>query len=75
MTEFVDDPGISPDGMPTGAWSEASERDRVLATAMLEDLKSIPEDQKDLYYQLWKQGVAIGLARQAAEKGQGGKKP
>ena len=82
ITELIDDPGGAPPGMDPDKWAEASDRDRVLASAMLEDLMVIPEEEKDAYYQLWKQGVMIGRARMAAEEkakksseGKGGKKP
>ncbi len=82
VTEFIDDPGAVPAGMDPDKWAEASDRDRVLASAMLEDLKTIPEEEKEAYYQLWKQGVMIGRSRMMAEaktkkasEGKGGKKP
>jgi transcriptional regulator with XRE-family HTH domain len=82
VTEFLDDPGAPPPGIAPDVWAEVSERDRVLGSAMLEDLRSIPEEEKDAYYQLWKQGVMIGRARMMAEEkakksseGKGEKKP
>lgn len=79
---LLDDPNLAPPGISKEAWADASNRDRVLASAMLEDLKAIPEEEKDAYYNLWKQGVAIGRARMAAEGkvtklkvAKGGKKP
>ena len=68
VTEFLDDPGAVPAEVDPNEWSETTERDRVLATAMLADLRSIPEAEKDIYYQLWKQGIAIGRARRASEE-------
>jgi len=68
ITELIDDPGGAPPGMDPDKWAEASNRDRVLASAMLEDLMTIPEEEKDAYYKLWKQGVLIGRARMAAEE-------
>ena len=82
VTEFLEDPGNVPAGLDPNNWAEASERTRVLASAMFEDLKSMPEDEQEAYYQLWKQGVMIGRTRMAAEDkakkssgSKGGKKP
>ena len=66
ITRYI--PDEITEGERESVWSVASERDKALANSMLEDLKDIPEDQKDLYYKLWKQGVAIGLARMESEK-------
>jgi len=66
-------------GIEGEKWADASERDRVLANAMLEDLMTIPEAEKEAYWELYKQGVFKGLARmkaeQEAKEGKGGKKP
>ena len=82
ITELLDDPGGAPPGMDPDKWAEASNQDRVLASAMLEDLMTIPEEEKDAYYKLWKQGVMIGRARMAtgdklkkSSEGKDGKKP
>ena len=86
VTEFIDDPGDPPPGITPEKWAEASERTRVLGSAMFEDLLQMPEDEQEEYYKLWLQGVRIGLARRAAEAdttyrsdiktgGKGGKKP
>ena len=83
ITEFIDDPGSPPPGIDPERWAEASERSRVLASAMFEDLTKFPEEEQEEYYKLWQQGVRIGLARRAAEAkeaekkpgGRGGKKP
>jgi transcriptional regulator with XRE-family HTH domain len=67
-------PGVTPE-----RWAEASERDRVLSSALLEDLMSIPEAEKEAYLKLYDEGVFKGLARlkveQEAKEGAGGKKP
>jgi transcriptional regulator with XRE-family HTH domain len=68
ITEFIDDPGISPPGIDKEPWASASEWDRALGRAILEDLKSIQDDEKDAYYDLWKQGVFKGLAKIKAEE-------
>ena len=70
MAEFIDDPGSPPAGLPADLWDQASDQDRALAMAILEDLQGIPETEKAAYYQLWKQGIAIGRARVQAEKKQ-----
>lgn len=59
---LLDGPGAAPPGISDEAWAEASKKDRVIANAMIEDLKSIPEEEKEAYYNLWKQGVMIGRA-------------
>ena len=48
--------------------NESSEKAKVLASAMYQDLKELPEDQQEILYQLWKQAQAIGKARIAAER-------
>jgi transcriptional regulator with XRE-family HTH domain len=78
ITEFIDDPGASaPPGIDPDQWSEASERTRVLASAMFQDLRAIPEEEQQIYYELWKKGQEIGRARLAAEAAEkkGNKKP
>ena len=67
ITDFIDDPGTPQAGIDQMAWSEVSERTRVLASAMFQDLLGLPEEEQEAYYQLWKQGVAIGRARMAVE--------
>ena len=64
---LLEDPGMAPPGIDPKKWSEASERTRVLASAMFQDLLSFPEDQQQVYYELWKKGQEIGRARMAAE--------
>jgi transcriptional regulator with XRE-family HTH domain len=65
----------APAGIEKDRWANASEQDRALATAILDDLMAIPEEQRETYYNLckemWKQGIAIGRARIEAEKKQG----
>ncbi len=82
VTEFLDTPNTPPPGISAERWAQASERTRVLSSAMFEDLLKFPEDEQEAYYQLWLKGVAIGLSRREAEaKGKsaegkkGGKKP
>lgn len=68
VTEFIDDPGASvPPGINPAEWAETSERTRVLASAMFQDLRALPEDEQQIYYELWKKGQEIGRARLAAE--------
>jgi len=68
VTEFIDDPGTPvPFGVNPQEWSEASERTRVLASAMFQDLRAMPEEEQQIYYELWKKGQEIGRARLAAE--------
>ena len=78
VMEFWDDVNTPIPGVPQERWADASERDRVLASAMLEDLMAIPEVEKEAYWELYKQGVFKGLARMKAEQeskeGKGGKK-
>lgn len=69
VTDFIDDPMEVPPGIDPEKWTQVSEKSRVLASAMFEDLVSIPEAEQDAYYELWKKGVQIGLARRAAEQG------
>lgn len=47
VTEFIDDPGAPPPGVDAERWAKATERDRVLASAMFEELVDVPEDLKD----------------------------
>lgn len=73
---LLDEPGVAPAGISEEVWSEASELDRVLASAMLEDLKLMTtKEEKEAHYQLWKQGIAIGHAHSGgkAEKASGAK--
>jgi len=74
---LLNNPGCAPSGLSATAWAEASNRTRVLASAMFEDLLQFPEGEQDEYYKLWKQGVQIGLARRQAEGvgKKGAKKP
>ncbi len=68
ITQFIDDPGSpAPMGIDGSEWSEVSERTRVLASAMFQDLRALPEDEQQIYYELWKKGQEIGRARLAAE--------
>lgn len=67
ITELVDDPGSAPPGVDPKKWGELTEKKRVLASAMLEDLAAIPDGEEDVYYALWKQGQDIGRARRAQE--------
>ena len=74
---LLEDPGMAPPGIDPGQWSGASERTRVLASAMFQDLLSLPEGEQQIYYELWKKGQEIGrqrLAAEAAEKGKRGAK-
>ena len=56
-----------PAGVPASSWDEASEKTKVIASAMFQDLTELPEDQQEILYQLWKQAQAIGKARLEAE--------
>ena len=67
--EWMDSVNSPIPGVTDDRWARASEQDRTLASAILADLMAIPEAEKDAYYQLWKQGMAIGQARMAAESG------
>lgn len=67
ITEFIDDPGGVPPGIDPTEWAETSERTRVLASAMFQDLRALPEDEQQIYYELWKKGQEIGRARLASE--------
>jgi transcriptional regulator with XRE-family HTH domain len=62
VTEFVDDPaGLAKvPGVEQEAWSELSERDRVIASAMFADITAddLSEQDKDLLYAAWKEEVA-----------------
>ena len=68
ITEFVDDPGAPPPGIDRNAWAVVSERDRVLCSAILEDIRSITNEEKDAYYDLWKQGVFRALSKMKVEE-------
>jgi len=68
ITEFVDDPGVPPPGIDRNAWSTVSEQDRVLCSAILEDLRSLTNEEKDAYYDLCKQGVFRVLSRMKVEE-------
>lgn len=74
ITELVDDPGAAPPGIDTEKWAEASERTRVLASAMFQDLLALPDEEQQLYYELWKKGQEIGRQRLAAEAAQKAKR-
>ncbi|MCL1908887.1 MAG: helix-turn-helix transcriptional regulator [Holophagaceae bacterium] len=68
ITEFVDNPGAPPPGIDGELWSMVSERDRVLGTAILEDLYAISNEEKDAYLDLCKQGVFKALAKVKVEE-------
>jgi hypothetical protein len=79
---LLEGPGAAPPGISEEDWLKVTDRTRVLASAMFEDLKSFPPEEQEAYYQLWLQGVRIGRARMMAEKQEkkpegkkGGKKP
>lgn len=72
IADLVDDPGGAPTGLDPAKWAELTEKKRVLASAMLEDLLAIPEGEEDVYYALWKQGQAIGRSRREQEAKTGG---
>lgn len=72
--ELVDDPEGAPAGIPSDQWASASERTRVLASAMFQDLLALPEEEQQLYYELWKKGQEIGRQRLAAEAAQKAKR-
>lgn len=67
ITDLVDDPGGAPPGIQMDKWVDASEMDRLLASAILEDLMKIPDEEKELYYKLWRQGIEIGIRRKETE--------
>ena len=50
VTEFLDDPGDPPLGIPLDRWTELSERERALASEMLADMTatdlSLPEKEE-----------------------------
>lgn len=64
---LLDDPETAPLGVSPDQWASASERTRVLASAMFQDLLALPEEEQQLYYELWKKGQEIGRQRLAAE--------
>ena len=68
ITEFIDDPGAPPPGIDRNSWAVVSERDRVLSAAILEDIRSVTNEEKDAYYDLWKQGVFKALAKMKVEE-------
>lgn len=59
VTEFMDDPGEAPPGVPLDKWADASERDRVINSAMFSDITAddLSEEEKDELYRAWKETV------------------
>lgn len=57
VTEFMDDPGTSPTGTHLDQWIEASERDRMIASAMFHDITAdeLSEDEKNELYLAYKE--------------------
>jgi len=68
ITEFVDNPGTPPPGIERDLWQRISERDRVLGTAILEDLTSISDQEKEVYLDMWKQGFFKAIAKMRIEE-------
>jgi transcriptional regulator with XRE-family HTH domain len=50
VTDFLDDPGDPPSGVPSDRWTEMSERERVIASVMLADMTAadltLPEKEE-----------------------------
>lgn len=67
LVDLMGDDSSNDLAIPQEEWSESSEKARVIASAMFQDLKALPEDKQEILYQLWKQAHAIGKASLEAE--------
>ena len=65
--EFWDTP--PPEGVPVEQWEKSSAMDRALALEILDALRGLPDAEKRLYMNLFKQGIAIGRLRMESENG------
>ena len=61
---LLNDPEAVPPGMDEAAWAELTDRRRLVARIMMENLQSIPPDQEELYCQLFTRAM-----REAIETG------
>lgn len=68
VMEFWDDVNTPIPGVTLERWAEASEEDRAISSALLDDLMSIPAAEKVAYLKLHKEGIFKGLARFKAEQ-------
>lgn len=57
ITDFIDDPGASPTGSHHEKWIDATERDRIIASAMFHDITAdeLTESEKDELYLAYKE--------------------
>lgn len=54
ITEFVDDPAMGIAGIEANEFARATEADRTLIQEMFRDLLTLPPEQKQAAFELWK---------------------
>lgn len=63
VTEFVDDPGITGEGIPKRALLELNERDRAILREVCGDLLTLEAPEKQAVLAIWRAGVKAIRAR------------